>query len=167
MLKLLKLKLLFPSIAIHCAMYEFSTDPFHITTFPTVQYMIEGIDFTSRCVIQVDKYRKNHAKIHSQLIFYEGTCGNMTSEAALLQSDGSSVEIIINEQYDDNGDMWVIVEFTIFNTTDSKSGCYHCLAASFDHTDNSFSDVIFMQSKLAIRIIATISYVYNEVYTYN
>ena len=88
-------------------MYEFSADLFHITTFPAIQYMIEGIDFTSRCVIQVDKNRKNYAKIHSQLFFYEGTCGNIVSKPTLLQSDGSSVEIIIiNEQYDDNGDMW-------------------------------------------------------------
>ena len=129
-------------------MYEFSTDPFHITTFPAVQYMFEGIDFTSRCVIQVDQSRNNHATINI-LFFYDDTCDNQAQgNPTILQSDDSTVEIKVNEQYDDNGDTWVIAEFTIFNTTNSNIGCYYCYAASFDHTDSNFSNVTYYESKL-------------------
>ena len=117
--------------------------------------MFEGVDFTSRCFIQVDKNRQTHSKIITNILFYKSSCSNATSTypypiATLLQSDDSKVKIISNERYDDNGDIWVIVELTIFNTTVNDSGCYQCLAASFDHTNNILSNVIFVQSKLVI-----------------
>ena len=65
----------------------------------------------------------------------------------MLESDDSKVEVNSTEQYDDNGDIWVVVELTIFNTTVNDSGCYQCLAENFDHTNNSLSNVIFVESK--------------------
>ena len=142
-------------------MYKFSTDPFHITTFPAVQYMFEGIDFTSRCVIQVDPNRNNHAMINPSLFFYNSTCDNVVPghTPTFLQSDGSTVEVEVNEQYDDNGDTWVIAEFTIFKTTDFNIGCYYCYAASFDHTDSSFSDVTYYYESKPCGCLSRVIYI--------
>ena len=110
--------------------------------------MFEGVDFTSRCFIQVDKNRQTHSKITTNVLFYKSSCSNAISTyPTLLQSDDSKLELISNERYDDNGDIWVIVELTIFHTTVNDSGCYQCLGASFDHTNNSLSNVIFVEGK--------------------
>ena len=112
--------------------------------------MFEGVDFTSRCFIQVDKNRPNHAKITTNVLFYESSCNNAASiYPTVLESDDSKVEVNGNERYDDNGDIWVVVELTVFNTTVNDSGCYQCLAASFDHTNNSLTNVIFVESKFS------------------
>ena len=114
--------------------------------------MFEGVDFTSRCFIQVDKNRQTRSEITTNVLFYKSSCNNATSTYPTLLQNDSKIELISNERYDDNGDMWIIIELTIFNTTVNDSGCYQCLAASFDHTNNSLSNVIFMQSKLVINI---------------
>ena len=110
--------------------------------------MFEGVDFISRCFIQVDKTRPSHSKITTNVIFYQTSCNNITSTyPTLLQSDDSKIELVSNERYDDYGDKWIIVELTVFSTTVDDSGCYQCLGASFDHTNNSLANVIFVQSK--------------------
>ena len=113
--------------------------------------MFEGIDFTSRCFIQVDKTRQSHSKITTNVLFYQSSCNDTTStHPMLLQSDDSKIELVSNEQYDDYGDTWIIIKLIVFKTTVNDSGCYGCVGASFDHTNNSLANVIFVQSKLVI-----------------
>ena len=60
------------------------------------------------------------------------------------------------DQYDDNGDKWIVAKLTIFTATVNDSGCYHCLAANFEHTDTSSSSIVYVQSKFAFAARLTI-----------
>ena len=114
--------------------------------------MFEGVDFTSRCFIQVDKTRQSHSKITTNVLFYQSSCNDTTSTYPTLLESDDKVELVSNEQYDDYGDIWVIVELTVFNTSVNDSGCYQCLGASFDHSNNSLANVIFIESKFLIHV---------------
>lgn len=70
----------------------------------------------------------------------------------VLKPDGLRVTVDYNDNLDDNGDRWIIAELNILNATVNDSGCYQCLAANFEHTDNSTSNIIFIESKCNFEI---------------
>ena len=104
--------------------------------------MFEGSNFTTRCFIQVDKI--NVGNIHVLFIYASGCNSTMSQPVPLL--DGPGVTSSYGDQYDDNGDRWVVAELTIVNTTANDSGCYHCIAVTFDHTDNTSSTIVVLKS---------------------
>ena len=109
--------------------------------------MFEGSNFTTRCFIQVaDKNRMSIGNIHV-LFIYASDCNSTTSQPIPLVS-GPGVTSSYGDQYDDSGDRWVVAELTIVNTTANDSGCYYCIAATFDHTaaDNTSSTIVVLKS---------------------
>ena len=112
-----------------------------------MQYMFEGNNFTSRCFIQVaDKNRISVGQI--TVLFYVRDCNNTSSQLVPLVN----VPRVKYDQFDENGDRWIVAEMTIVNTTVNDSGCYYCIAANFDHTDNSSSTFLTLRSEFAFRL---------------
>ena len=108
--------------------------------------MFEGSNFTTRCFIQVaDKNRMNVGNIHVLFIYTSGYCNSTTSQPVPLVN-GPGVKYSYSDQYDENGDRWVVAELTIVNTTANDSGCYFCIAATFYHTDDSSSTIATLES---------------------
>ena len=106
--------------------------------------MFEGSNFTTRCFIQVaDKNRMSIGNIHV-LFIYASDCNGTSQPVPLL--DGEGVESSYGDQFDENGDRWVVAELTVVNTTANDSGCYYCIAATFDHTDNTSSTIASLES---------------------
>ena len=116
--------------------------------------MFEGKNFTSRCFIQFDETRKNLGRI--SVFFYKGSCDDSASNVAIVPLfDDPRVKFIVhNDEYDDNGDRWIIAELIMFNTTVNDSGCYYCVAANFEHTDSKSSKFVYVQSKFAFKQLA-------------
>ena len=106
--------------------------------------MFEGNNFTTRCFIQVaDKNRMSIGNI--QVLFvYTSDCNGTSQPVPLVSGPGMTSSY--SDQYDENGDRWVVAELTIVNTTANNGGCYHCIAATFDHTDNSTSTIATLES---------------------
>lgn len=102
--------------------------------------MFNAGNFTSRCSIQVDPQRRNIGGITVSFVYYNNSC-NSTQPLRIIPPT------MQREKYLDDNEKYIIVELNIVNVTVSESGCYKCLAASFEHTDNKSSNVIFVQSK--------------------
>ena len=115
-----------------------------------MQYMFEGNNFTSRCFIQVaDKNRISVGQI--TVLFYVRDCNSRNSQLVPLVNV-PRVKYGFSDQFDENGDRWIVAEMTIANTTFDDSGCYYCIAANFDHTDNSSSTFLTLRSEFAFRL---------------
>lgn len=107
-----------------------------MTGFPPVQYMFEGTNFTTRCVIQVDDAIRSTYAINVYFLYMN--CNNTSDLFVIYNSPRTHVEV-------DYADNWIVTAMTINNVTIYDSGCYGCLAVSFGYTKTDYSNITFVK----------------------